>query len=208
MDHSSLHWLGLGGNKITDQGVRYLATMLEPRPATTIPSLVAAIQVPHTPALFRSNKITANLVTSAANGSSHSLAASSDSEFSFPMATGSAPDITVGTRGLLHDQHPSLPGSHDLTTLASHDPLHAHSSTAAMAAAVVEEKLCSGLESLGLGGNDIGDAGATTMALALMHNQRESLCLTVWLVIFVGLIFVVWDNFMGLYFCCIPTLTT
>ena len=176
MDHSTLHWLGLGGNKITDQGVRYLATMLEPRPVTAIPNLVAAIQVPHTPALFRSNKITANLVTSAANGSSHSLAASSDSEFSFPMATGSAPDITVGMHGLSHDHHPSMPASHDQhpSTLASHDPLHAHSSTAA---AATEEKLCCGIESLGLGGNDIGDAGATTLALALMHNQRESLCL-------------------------------
>ena len=185
MEHSTLHWLGLGGNKITDQGVRYLATMLEPRPMTAIPNLVAAIQVPHTPALFRSNKITANLVTSAANGSSHSLAASSDSEYSFPMATGSAPDITVGVRGLLHDQHPSMPASHDLhpSTLGSHDQLNPRSSTATAATAAAgvaaEERLCSGIESLGLGGNDIGDAGATTLALALMHNQRESLCLII-----------------------------
>ena len=185
MEHSTLHWLGLGGNKITDQGVRYLATMLEPRPMTVIPNLVAAIQVPHTPALFRSNKITANLVTSAANGSSHSLAASSDSEYSFPMATGSAPDITVGVHGLLHDQHPSMPASHDLhlSTLGSHDQLNPRSSTATAATAAAgvaaEERLCSGIESLGLGGNDIGDAGATTLALALMHNQRESLCLII-----------------------------
>ena len=167
MELSTLRWLGLGGNKITDQGARYLATMLEPRPLVAIPNLVAAIQVPHTPALFRSNKITANLVASAANGSSHSLAASSDSEFSFP--TGSAPDVTVAMSNLLHDQRSSVP--------ASHDQLHPRSSvaTAASVATVTttEEKFCCGMESLGLGGNDIGDVGATTLALALMHNQRK-----------------------------------
>lgn len=172
MELSTLHWLSLGGNKITDQGARYLATMLEPRPLAVIPNLVAAIQVPHTPALFRSNKITANLVASAANGSCHSLAASSDSDFSFP--TGSAPDVTIAMGNLLHDHHSSM--------TASHDQLHPRSSTATaagVATGAAEEKLCCGLESLGLGGNDIGDIGATTLALALMHNQSKSLRLII-----------------------------
>jgi len=177
---SKLHWLGLGGNKITDQGARYLAAMLEPRTAAAIPNMIAAIQVPHTPALFRSNKITANLVSTVANGSCHSLAASSDSDFLFP--TGSAPDI-VG-------QHSSLPASHDLCSslsashdqyLAPHDQLYHSNSTTATAVATgtvaAEEKFCCSIESLGLGGNDIGDVGATTLALALMHNQCKSLCL-------------------------------
>ena len=176
---STLHWLGLGGNKITDQGARYLATMLEPRPPTAIPNLIAAIQVPHTPALFHSNKITASLVASAALGSSHSLAASSDSEFSFP--TGSAPDITVGMGNLVYsssvpgsyDHHSSVPGSHDHVP-GSHDQLHPASAAAGVATGTAtEEKVCCGIESLGLGGNDIGDIGATTLALALMHNQRK-----------------------------------
>ena len=176
---STLRWLGLGGNKITDQGARYLATMLEPRSPTAIPNLIAAIQVPHTPALFHSNKITASLVASAALGSSHSLAASSDSEFSFP--TGSAPDITVGMGNLVysssvpgsHDHHSSVPGSHDHVP-GSHDQLHPASAAAGVATGTAtEEKVCCGIESLGLGGNDIGDIGATTLALALMHNQRK-----------------------------------
>ena len=186
---STLRWLGLGGNKITDQGARYLATMLEPRSPTAIPNLIAAIQVPHTPALFHSNKITASLVASAALGSSHSLAASSDSEFSFP--TGSAPDITVGMGNLLysssvpgsHDHHSSVPGSHDHHSSVpgshdhvpgSHNQLHPASAAAGVATGTAtEEKVCCGIESLGLGGNDIGDIGATTLALALMHNQRK-----------------------------------
>lgn len=176
---STLHWLGLGGNKITDQGARYLATMLEPRPPTAIPNLIAAIQVPHTPALFHSNKITASLVASAALGSSHSLAASSDSDFSFP--TGSAPDITIGMGNLVysssvpgsHDHRSSVPGSHDHVP-GSHDQLHPASAAAGVAmGTAAEDKVCCGIESLGLGGNDIGDIGATTLALALMHNQRK-----------------------------------
>ena len=173
IEHSSLHWLSLGGNKITDQGARYLATLLEPQSAAAIPNLVAAIQVPHTPALFRTNKFTANLVAMAASGSSHSLAASSESEFSFP--SGSAPDLVTGVS---HDlaSHDLQSASHDLSP-QSHSLLH--SGTAAAAAtgtgevAAAEEKLCSGVESLGLGGNDIGDIGATTLALALMHNECE-----------------------------------
>ena len=182
MQLSTLHWLGLGGNKITDQGVRYLATMLEPRPAATIPNLLAAIQVPHTPALFHNNKITASLVASAALGSSHSLAASSESDFSFP--TGSAPDITIGMTTLKSD-HRSMVSSHDHSSLlrhdyrstvpGSHEQLHHSSSAAGIATGMTEEKVYCGLESLGLGGNDIGDVGATTLALALMHNQRECL---------------------------------
>ena len=176
---STLHWLGLGGNKITDQGARYLATMLEPRSPTAIPNLIAAIQVPHTPALFHSNKITASLVASAALGSSHSLAASSDSDFSFP--TGSAPDVTVGLGNLIysssvpgsHDHHSSVPGSHDHVP-GSHDQLHPASAAAGVSTGTAaEDKVCCGIESLGLGGNDIGDIGATTLALALMHNQRK-----------------------------------
>ena len=170
---STLHWLGLGGNKITDQGARYLATMLEPRSPTAIPNLIAAIQVPHTPALFHSNKITASLVASAALGSSHSLAASSDSDFSFP--TGSAPDITVAMGNFVHDHRLSVPGSHDHHS-GSHEQLHS-SSAVGVATGTAEEKVCCGIESLGLGGNDIGDIGATTLALALMHNQRKQLCL-------------------------------
>lgn len=170
---STLHWLGLGGNKITDQGARYIAAMLEPRSPATIPNLIAAIQVPHTPALFRSNKITANLVASTATGSCHSLAASTDSEFSYP--TGSAPDVTVGMSSCLYDHHTSVPASHD-HHLASHDQLRPPSSSAAtVATGTAEEKLCCGIESLGLGGNDIGDVGATTLALSLMHNQRKLL---------------------------------
>ena len=178
---STLYWLGLGGNKITDQGARYLATMLEPRPAAAIPNLLAAIQVPHTPALFHSNKISASLVASAALGSTHSLAASSESDFSFP--TGSAPDITVGGTTLKSDHRSLIPGSHDHNSLlphdhrtsvpGSHEQLHHSSSAAGVASGTAEEKVCCGIESLGLGGNDISDVGATTLALALMHNQRE-----------------------------------
>ncbi len=173
---STLHWLGLGGNKITDQGARYLATMLEPRSPTAIPNLIAAIQVPHTPALFHSNKITASLVASAALGSSHSLAASSDSDFSFP--TGSAPDVTVGMGNLIYSSsvpgsHDYVPGSHDYVP-GSHDQLHPASAAAGVSTGTApEDKVCCGIESLGLGGNDIGDIGATTLALALMHNQRK-----------------------------------
>lgn len=191
MQLSTLHWLGLGGNKITDQGARYLATMLEPRTLATIPNLIAAVQVPHTPALFHSNKITTNLVTMVANGSCHSLAASSDSDFLSP--TGSAPDV-IGTNNLLYDQHSSMPASHDLHSASHdlhsashdlhstlHDQLYRSSSTTATAAGVsigtAEEKFCCAIESLGLGGNDIGDVGATTLALALMHNQCKPLCL-------------------------------
>ena len=196
---STFYWLGLGGNKITDQGARYLATMLEPRPAAAIPNLLAAIQVPHTPALFHSNKISASLVASAALGSTHSLAASSGSDFSFPA--GSAPDITVSVTTLKSDHRSLIPGSHDHNSLlpndhrtsvpgshdhnsllpndhrtsvpGSHEQLHHSSSAAGVASGTAEEKVCCGIESLGLGGNDIGDVGATTLALALMHNQRE-----------------------------------
>ena len=178
---STLYWLGLGGNKITDQGARYLATMLEPRPAAAIPNLLAAIQVPHTPALFHSNKISASLVASLALGSTHSLAASSESDFSFP--TGSAPDITVSVTTLKSDHRSLIPGSHDHNSLlsndhrtsvpGSHEQLHRSSSAAGVASGTAEEKVCCGIQSLGLGGNDIGDVGATTLALALMHNQRE-----------------------------------
>lgn len=172
IEHSSLNWLSLGGNKITDQGARYLATLLEPQAVSAIPNLLAAIQVPHTPALFRSNKFTANLVAAAAaSGSSHSLAAGSESEFSFP--SGSAPDLVTGVS---HDLESRDLTSHDLHSL--HPPSHGllHPGTAASASeevAATEEKLCSGVESLGLGGNDIGDVGATTLALALMHNECE-----------------------------------
>ena len=172
IEHSSLHWLSLGGNKITDQGARYLATLLEPQPAASIPNLVAAIQVPHTPALFRTNKLTANLVAMAASGSSHSLASSSESEFSLPR--GSVPDLITGVS---HDlaSHDLQSASHDLHP-QSHSLLHPGIAAAGTGeVAAEEEKVCSGLESLGIGGNDIGDIGATTLALALMHNECELL---------------------------------